>query len=227
MNQHGLIPIMQKKRLLNVLPPCEKVRKVFHLFRMILEELERDKAAHFATNKTYLDAQAIIIREGKQVNGEKMVGIVPGVEVGNEFQFKVELNIIGLHFYLSGGIDFMNIEGLDLATSVVASEGTGYNDIFDSNVVIYCGEGMCLKSKNPKVIEDQKMTKGNLSLVNSMITKSPVRVISGRKRMNQKRKQYVYEGLYLVKRYWEEQGPLGNNVFKFKLQRLPGQASIH
>lgn len=85
MNQHGLIPIMRQNRLLRVLTPREKVRKVLHLFRMILEELERDKPAQFATNKIYLDAQAIIIRDGKQVNGEKMVGVVPGVEVGDEF----------------------------------------------------------------------------------------------------------------------------------------------
>lgn len=66
----------------------------------------------------------IIIREGKQVYGEKMVGVILGVEVGNEFQYEQELNIIRLNFYLSGRIDYINIEDLDISTNIIQTKGT-------------------------------------------------------------------------------------------------------
>lgn len=224
-NEFGLLPIMRHNQIPDVLTPRKKVLNVLHHFRMVFEELDRNKAARCVKSQTDRDTQDILIRDGKQVNGEKRIGVVHGVEVGDNFKYKSQLSIIGLHFNMLGGIDYMNKEGLDLATSIVISQGAAYNDICNANMVVYCGEGHYLKRKNLKPAEDQKMTRGNLALANSMRAKNQVRLIIGRKKMNVKK--YVYAGLYLVHEFWNEKGPLGNEVFKFKLLRLPGQTSIH
>ncbi|CAA7045598.1 unnamed protein product [Microthlaspi erraticum] len=96
-----------------------------------------------------------------QVNAGKMIGPDPGIQVGDEFQYKSELSLIGLHFDLMGGIDYMDRGDMKLATSIVSSEGNGYIDIFDSHVMIYSGQGGNLKSKDHHVIEDQKLVTGN------------------------------------------------------------------
>lgn len=70
---------------------------------------------------------------GKQVNNEMRVGVVPDIEVRDEFQFKVELNLICLYFDDISGNDRIYKDGMLLATSVVSSEGAEYNNQFNSN----------------------------------------------------------------------------------------------
>ncbi|ESQ39866.1 hypothetical protein EUTSA_v10000892mg [Eutrema salsugineum] len=224
------IPVMQQNHITKVLSPRDKVLRALRRFRMVFEELDRDKAARRGESKTCTsridcDTLTILKRERMQVNTEKIIGPVPGIEVGDEFQYKSELNLIGLHFDIMGGIDYMNIGDMKLATSIVSSEGNGYIDRFNSDVMIYSGQGGNVKSKDKKVIEDQKLVTGNLALANSMKEKTPVRVIRGRKRLDQRGKRYVYVGLYLVEDYWRERGPGGNVLFKFKLRRASDQLS--
>ncbi|XP_019095483.1 PREDICTED: YDG domain-containing protein At5g47160-like [Camelina sativa] len=151
-----------------------------------------------------------------------MIGPVPGIEVGDEYQFKAELNIIGLHFNMRGGIDYMEEGNMKLATSIVSSEGSGYTDSCGSDVMFYCGEG---GHKGVKVIKDQKLVAGNLALANSMERKTQVRVIRGKERSDHRGKDFVYDGLYMVDKYWTEKGPHGNIMYKFKLSRIAGQPS--
>ncbi|GMN31062.1 hypothetical protein TIFTF001_003082 [Ficus carica] len=37
---------------------------------------------------------------------------------------------------------------------------------------------------------------------------------------------YVYDGLYLVEKFWQDVGPHGKMVFKFQLERIPGQPEL-
>lgn len=115
-----------------------------------------------------------------------------------------------------------------LATSVVASGG--YDDDMDgSDVLIYTGSGENIKGgdKNPK---DQKLEQRNLALKNSMDAENPVRVIEGDIRVSEsscaRTRIYVYDGLYLVKECWQESGPRGKLIFKFRLDRIPGQPEL-
>ncbi|VVB08230.1 unnamed protein product [Arabis nemorensis] len=223
-NQAGLIPVTQHNRITKVLTPREKVQKALRLFKSVFNELERDKAARRGESKTAtsrIDYQTrnVLVEERRQVNAEKRIGPVPGIEIGDVFQYKSELNLVGLHFDIMGGIDYMNRGDLKLATSIVSSEGNGYSDVFNSGVLVYTGEG-------GNVRNDQRLVRGNLALANSMREKTPVRVILGKTRVDQKGKHYVYDGLYLVEKYWQERGPGGNLVFKFKLVRVSGQPSV-
>ncbi|XP_051137343.1 histone-lysine N-methyltransferase, H3 lysine-9 specific SUVH4-like [Andrographis paniculata] len=178
---------------------------------------------------------AKMIKEiGKEVNTEeRYLGQVPGVEVGDEFQYRVELAVIGIHRLYQAGIDWIKLDGVPVATSVVSS-GAYDDDVENADVLIYCGQGgnVVGKSKQP---EDQKLERGNLALKNSISAKTPVRVIRGWKEarvmdpLDPKSKMvttYVYDGLYTVKRYWEKEGPHGKQVFMFELRRQPGQPEL-
>ncbi|PIA42043.1 hypothetical protein AQUCO_02100113v1 [Aquilegia coerulea] len=175
-----------------------------------------------------------IMRENNRLinTGDKRVGNVQGVEVGDEYHYRVELCIIGMHHQTQAGIDFMDRGDKILATSIVASGG--YDDKMDgSNVLIYTGQGG--EPRRGKKATDQVLKRGNLALKNSMDEQTPVRVIRGFKeakgqswseaRMNMAA-ALVYDGLYYVKDYWKEPGCYGTNVFKFKLQRKEGQPEI-
>ncbi|KAE9465050.1 hypothetical protein C3L33_03035, partial [Rhododendron williamsianum] len=87
---------------------------------------------------------------------------------------------MGLHHPYQGGIDYMEENGIKFATSIVKSGRYG-NDAGESpNVVIYSGQG-----GNPNIVdkppEDQKLTRGNLALKNSMdagLPEKPVRAVN-------------------------------------------------
>ncbi|KAF8117149.1 hypothetical protein N665_0012s0153 [Sinapis alba] len=212
--------------------PREQVLEVLRLFKDVFRQLDRDKQARRlggdlldATARIDIRTLAVLDKMGKQVNTEKRIGLVPGINVGDEFQYKTELRLVGLHFKTMCGIDYMNIGDVKLATSIVASEGYGYSDKFGAGVVVYTGEGGNVMSKEKKT-EDQRLVKGNLALANSMRKRSLVRVIRGEERLDKKGKRYVYDGLYLVDKYWLEKEVRGTTVYKFKLCRVPGQPTL-
>ncbi|XP_019097695.1 PREDICTED: YDG domain-containing protein At5g47160-like [Camelina sativa] len=223
-NHHGVISIIRQNRITKDLSPREKVLKVLRIFKLVHDEFDRDKVPRRGESKTEanLRTRKVLMERGMQLNEKKMIGPVPGIEVGDEYQFKAELNIIGLHFNMRGGIDYMDDGNMKVATSIVSSEGSGYTDSCGSDVMFYCGEG---GHKGVKVIKDQKLVAGNLALANSMERKTSVRVILGKERADHRGKDYVYDGLYMVDKYWTEKGPHGNIMYKFKLSRIAGQPS--
>ncbi|KAK7107051.1 E3 ubiquitin-protein ligase UHRF1-like [Littorina saxatilis] len=74
--------------------------------------------------------------------------------------------------------------------------------------------------------KDQDLTRGNLALSRSVETGNPVRVIRGYKLRSPfaPEEGYRYDGLYTVKKFWFTKGMSGFGVYKFALQRCPGQA---
>ncbi|CDY51682.1 BnaC02g46910D [Brassica napus] len=79
-------------------------------------------------------------------------------KVGDKFDYQTELTLVGIHFGMMSGINYKETRpGLFLATSIVASEGSEYNNIFKSGQLIYSGVG-----------NDQNLVRGNIALVDSM-----------------------------------------------------------
>uniref|UniRef100_A0A0E0ELE0 Histone-lysine N-methyltransferase n=1 Tax=Oryza meridionalis TaxID=40149 RepID=A0A0E0ELE0_9ORYZ len=159
------------------------------------------------------------------------VGNVNGVEVGDEFMYRVELALVGLHRPYQGGIDTTDYNGVLVAISIVCSGGYP-DELSSSGELIYTGSGG--KPAGKKKDEDQKLERGNLALKNCIETKTPVRVIHGFKGQNRednshsRAKQiltFTYDGLYLVVDCWTE-GLKGSRIFKYKLQRIPGQPEL-
>ncbi|XVF52531.1 hypothetical protein PTKIN_Ptkin05aG0025900 [Pterospermum kingtungense] len=232
----GLPPRSSRTDIDNDAMTCRnKVRETLRLFQAICRKLlqeEESKLNGEGTNRgKRVDCQAakILKEKGKYVNtGKQIIGPVPGVEVGDEFQYFIELNIVGLHRPSQGGIDYIKQGDKIIATSIIASGG--YEDDLDnSDVLSYMGQGgnVMQKGKQP---EDQKLERGNLALANSRFVKNPVRVIRGETRSSGlsegRGKTYVYDGLYLVEEFKQEPGPHGKLVYKFKLVRIPGQPEL-
>lgn len=183
----------------------------------------------------YTKVAMLLQRQGKWVNVSKCLGSVPGVEVGDKFQYRAELKVIGLHHDFNKGIDYMVKDGRILAASIVDSDR--YDNYMKSpDVLVFSGEG-----GNPlvggKPPSDQKLVGGNLALKNSMESRTPVRVVrkfeiarefsilgtSGKEIRNS---IFVYDGLYMVVNYVLERGKYGNHVFKFSMKRIAGQPAL-
>ncbi|KAJ1388286.1 hypothetical protein SESBI_39259 [Sesbania bispinosa] len=94
--------------------------------------------------------------KGKFINpGKQIIGSVSGVEVGDEFLYWREFNVVGLHRQITCGIDYVNVNGMLLATSIVS--GWVYdNDVEDTNELVYMEEGgnVIKRERKPK---DQKL----------------------------------------------------------------------
>ncbi|PON64625.1 histone H3-K9 methyltransferase [Parasponia andersonii] len=207
-----------------------KVRETLRLFQAVFRKLLQEEEAKSKQEKQghkRVDYQAakILKDKNKYVNtGKQILGAVSGVEVGDEFQYRVELNMIGLHRQIQGGIDYVKHGSKILATSIVASGGYS-DDLDNSDVLVYTGQGGNVMNSD-KEPEDQKLERGNLALKNSMHEKNPVRVIRGSESSDGRSRTYVYDGLYLVVKLWQELGPHGKLVFKFQLERIPGQPEL-
>ncbi|KAL2525517.1 Histone-lysine N-methyltransferase [Abeliophyllum distichum] len=224
-----------------------KVRETLRLFHAICRKLlqeeeakfeldERGKSRQVANSPIRIDllAAKIIEEKKKEVNtGKQFLGEVPGVQVGDEFQYRVELAIVGIHCSYQTGIDSMNHNGLVVATSIVASGGYA-DDMENGDVLMYSGQGGNATGKDNEP-QDQKLESGNLALRNSLSTKTPVRVIRGWKETRASESPdsraeivstYIYDGLYTVKKYWTKTGHHGKLVFMFELRRNPGQPEL-
>ncbi|KAE9598316.1 putative histone-lysine N-methyltransferase chromatin remodeling SET family [Lupinus albus] len=170
-----------------------------------------------------------LMSKGIRTNQRKRVGLVPGVEVGDIFFFRMELCIVGLHAQSMGGIDSLHIRGEfeeeTLAISIVSS-GEYDDEAEDNDVLIYTGQGENFNKKD-KHLTDQKLQRGNLALDRSSRQHNEVRVIRGIKEgANQTSKIYVYDGLYKIEDSWVDRDKSGGGgVFKYKLVRMPGQPS--
>jgi len=163
---------------------------------------------------------------------DPIIGNVPGVEVGDEFLYKVELALVGLHQPNRGGIGTTrSANGVLVAISIVAS---GYypDELSSSGELVYTGSGG--KYAGKKTDENQQLKRGNLALKNCIQTGTPVRVIYGFKGLSRKKgshsrakgaSAFKYDGLYHVVDWWRE-GQAGSKVFKYKLQRIPGQPEL-
>ncbi|GAB2278480.1 hypothetical protein Dimus_013161 [Dionaea muscipula] len=215
-----------------------QVRETLRLFQAVVRKLtqeEESKRKGKGTTGTRVDqiASKILKDGGKYVNtGKPIIGPVPGVEVGDEFHYRVELMIVGLHRPSMAGIDSVKKGQMLLATSIVAS-GRYDNEVENSDVLIYAGQGGT--KTGDKEPEDQKLERGNLALKNSIDEKNYVRVIRGYREMKSSDNAdvrgkmvatYTYDGLYTVEHYWPEVGPYGKIIFKFELKRLPGQPEL-
>ncbi|XP_022762091.1 YDG domain-containing protein At5g47160-like [Durio zibethinus] len=152
---------------------------------------------------------------GKSVNTSKQIGHVSGIEVGDEFLWRGELSIVGLHHGFQRGIDCMKlINDKIMATSIVDS-GRYENAVgITSDKLIYCGEGENPDIGGRKKPNDQKLVGGNLALKNSMDDKMPVRVIHRvirRFNNNYCGYKFVYDGLYRVTEFWKEKGKFASS----------------
>ncbi|KAI3458370.1 hypothetical protein Pfo_015033 [Paulownia fortunei] len=215
-------------------PQGFKVMEALKLYEEHYTELVQEHKVELSgerkgTKYAHLEAAERLKAEGMCFLAEKPFGHIPGIEIGDEFRFRAELAVVGLHRQFVSGIDYVVLDGKKFATSVVDS-GRYENKAKALDVLIYSGQG-----GNPKFADnavDQKLEKGNLALVNSMEMGYPVRVTYKRKSLmaskslgmsKERNFVYVYDGLYTINNFSEERDQNGKMVFKFELHRIPGQ----
>ncbi|KAK6131834.1 hypothetical protein DH2020_034430 [Rehmannia glutinosa] len=216
--------------------PRRKVMEALKLFDDHYTELVKKSKAEprgerKGTKYPHLEAAERLKDAGMYISIEKHFGHIPGIEIGDEFRFRTELALVGLHRQLIAGIDHVVLDGKKYATSIVDS-GRYENEAKTLDVLIYSGQGWIKKNADNSV--DQKPEKGNLALMNSMEMGYPVRVIFKRSlaaskvyTSNERNFVYVYDGLYTVNNFWQEKDRIGKLVFKFELHRMPGQPRPH
>jgi euchromatic histone-lysine N-methyltransferase len=220
---------------------CDKVKEVLRLFHLTLAKLSKENLAKPKMEREFNVPRkaAILIKDHqKWIDTSKRVGPVLGVNIGDKFRFQAELNVIGLHCHFYNGIDYMKKKGISLATSIVVSERYP-NNMESYDVLIYSGHGGNPTVRGRQAVKDQKLQLGNLALKHSMDRKTPVRVIYKVKLKSSKTFSlkgtgwsknlnpiFVYDGLYIVEKFWEERGEFGKLVFKFKLKRNLDQPKL-
>ncbi|XP_037410172.1 histone-lysine N-methyltransferase family member SUVH2-like [Triticum dicoccoides] len=156
-------------------------------------------------NRADLRALGAMIKGRLCLNRDRrIVGPVPGVFVGDAFNYRVELLVVGLHNQTQADIGYVPASKVDgghpVATSIVSS-GRYLDDHDNGGVLIYTGSG------------------GNLALTYSCNYGIEVRVIRCHDcHASPSGKLYVYDGLYKVYCTTE--------ICKFKLVRVPGQEAL-
>ncbi|XP_047057646.1 histone-lysine N-methyltransferase, H3 lysine-9 specific SUVH1-like [Lolium rigidum] len=206
--------------------PREVVEEVLMTFEALRRRhLQLDEAQETG-KRADLKASAIMNAKNLRANAGRRIGVVPGVEIGDIFYFRMELSIIGLHAPSMAGIDYMTATFGDrdddsVAICIVAA-GVYENDDDATDTLVYSGSGG--NNRNNEDMHDQKLERGNLALERSLSRKNVIRVVRGYKDPGcLAGKVYMYDGLYKIHESWKERTRAGINCFKYKLVREPGQ----
>uniref|UniRef100_A0A8C2PVV7 E3 ubiquitin-protein ligase UHRF n=1 Tax=Cyprinus carpio TaxID=7962 RepID=A0A8C2PVV7_CYPCA len=164
-------------------------------------------------------------------------GPVPGVPVGTQWKFRVQVSESGIHRPHVAGIHGRSNDG---AYSLVLAGGYE-DDVDDGNEFTYTGSGGRDLSGNKRTAEqscDQKLTNMNRALAlncNAAVNEKegaeakdwkagkPVRVVRSSK--GRKHSKFSpedgnrYDGIYKVVKYWPEKGKSGFLVWRYLLKR--------
>ncbi|CAL5207766.1 unnamed protein product [Lathyrus oleraceus] len=217
----------------------KNVNKVLEIFRDLSHKLYCEYKSSEVKNlkaktKALIEAAMSMKVKHQWENTGKRLGHVDGIEVGDRFQYRPELVVIGLHQQFSGGIDYLGKGEYSLATSIVVTQKYA-NVMKSSGCLVYEGQGSNPKVRTTSVPPcDQKLEGGSLALMNSMNARHPVRVIlkvcgkfngMGEWKNNVSDYSYVYDGLYSVDSMTQDRGQFGKLVFKFVLNKISDQSS--
>ncbi|MCO5588002.1 hypothetical protein L7F22_041956 [Adiantum nelumboides] len=205
------------------------VRLYDALRRSLMHEEERKSKDANKGNRPDLNAGSVINSKCLAVNrSQKVVGSVPGIDVGAVFYFRMEISCVGLHGPIQAGIEYITTKESEINTSVAISiiSSGGYDAKDDGEELVYTGQGG-KSAVVSKPMEDQKLERGNLAMEGSMKHQVPVRVTRGVKDpASPSGRTYTYDGLYLVEECWSEKGKSGFEEFKFRLRRCPDQPEL-
>ncbi|KAI8566575.1 hypothetical protein RHMOL_Rhmol02G0051300 [Rhododendron molle] len=214
-----------------------KTRMIYEALRVYADEEDEKRrrlglgklCGRGARARSDLKSASVMKERGLWQNRDKrIVGSIPGVQIGDLFVYRMELCVVGLHGTPQSGIDFLpancSSNKEPIATSIVVSGG--YEDDEDGgDVIIYTGQGG--QDKNARQCGHQKLEGGNLALERSMYYGLEVRVIRGRRHEGSPSgKVYVYDGLYKIIESWFDVGKSGFGVYKYKLVRMDNQPEM-
>lgn len=226
---YSLVPFDEYQEVASRNRVLKRLKKFKEEYSRLKTEREmKPKSERRGSNRADLKAADSLKDSGEWINCYPYIGSVPGVHIGDCFQYRSELVIIGLHREYVCGIHFEEFNGQTIATSIVDSGRYYNNQEINADLFYYMGEG-----GNPEVsngLKDQTLDGGNLALVNSMVEDLPVRVIRGRHNLVRLSTMgvnsgngfaFVYEGLYKVSSWkYMRDHKSGKKMFRFKMTRV-------
>ncbi|XP_020262180.1 histone-lysine N-methyltransferase family member SUVH9-like [Asparagus officinalis] len=199
---------------------------------LLIREEDRAEGLGLLTRRSRADLKAAALMTDRELwlnRDKRIIGPIPGINIGDIYFFRMELCVIGLHGQVQAGIDYVSASrsssGEPIATSIIVSGG--YEDDDDKgHELIYTGHGGRDQNLH-KHCAGQKLAGGNLALERSMNYGIEVRVIRGVKcDKSPTNKVYVYDGLYKIVKCWVDVGKSGFEVYKYKLLRIEGQEEM-
>ncbi|XP_047062758.1 histone-lysine N-methyltransferase family member SUVH9-like [Lolium rigidum] len=205
------------------------VRNVSRRARLTFEALRGHYTRRGKSRADMVALSTMLSRNLCLYRDKRIVGPVPGVFVGDVFNYRAELIVVGLHNHTQAGIGYVPAslvsEGHPVATSIVSSGG--YLDDSDGgDVLVYTGSGGRPRNGGEHHA-DQAFERGNLALAYSCKYGVEVRVIRCHDcDASPSAKLYVYDGLYKVESTSYGPGKSGREVCKFNLVRIPGQEEL-
>jgi len=215
-----------------------KVNKALTIFRDLSHKLYCEYKSNQpvklkAKLRALAEATRFMKAKRQWENTGKRIGHVDGIEVGDQFQYRAELIVIGLHQQHFCGIDYLGKGEGSLATSIVVTHRYA-NVMKSSGYLVYEGHGGNPNIRDGVAPHDQKLARGNLALWNSMNAGSPVRVILQVSEKSEVMEElsnnvsysYIYDGLYFVNNVTRVRGQFGKLVFKFVLEKIQDQPSV-
>lgn len=146
-------------------------------------------------------------------------GEILGVPIGLKLKGRGEAAILGIHTQILSGIDAVK----DKACFAVCISG-GYADDRDEaedGTIQYTGSG---GQKGKRQVEDQIENTDNASLILSVATQEPIRVLRGTK-TKRGSPMYCYNGLYRCTDFDYQKSTDGPMVYVFTLVPIPGQSN--
>ncbi|KAK1395366.1 histone-lysine N-methyltransferase family member SUVH9-like [Heracleum sosnowskyi] len=208
-----------------------KTRMIFDAIRIYSTADEEKKIACGFDRRSRGDLKAATVMRNCGLclfTDKRIVGALPGVEIGDVFSYRVEMSVVGLHKHPQAGIDFLaacrSSNWEPIATSIVVSGGYEGNDD-RQDVIIYSGHGGL--DKRFRQVAHQNLEGGNRALERSMYYGIEVRVIRGHEHDGSPSgRLYVYDGLYKVVDFWPDMSMSGYRVYKYKVVRLPDQPKL-
>ncbi|KAJ7285449.1 hypothetical protein O6H91_06G041700 [Diphasiastrum complanatum] len=105
-----------------------------------------------ARGRTDLKVASIMKERGLWMKQQKVIGDVAGMNVGDCFNFRIQMYILGVHKQIRAGIDYILAKdsafGVSVAISVVISTDEYYSDDMDmGETVVYTGQGGMVTSQ--------------------------------------------------------------------------------
>ncbi|KAH7912628.1 hypothetical protein BJ138DRAFT_1147920 [Hygrophoropsis aurantiaca] len=175
------------------------------------------------------------IRGSKPASKPKVqvFGEIPGVNIGCTWEKRIDCCHARVHAQTVAGIH----GSIYLGCYSIAVSSFYEDDDDIGEVIIYTGEGGRQKEDpetgkptnfGAQVYDQNWEDNGNISLLVSLETGKPVRVIRGFKVVSDYAPAtgYRYDGLYVVKDAWQEKNGDGLIICRFWLERLPDQPAL-
>jgi len=178
-----------------------------------LEAFRRRKAQLKAEGCLHADMIAYKELRPIYLPKRKAHGEIEGVPIGLVLNGRGEAAILGIHASFLSGIDAKQDES---CYAVCMSSRYLDNDINADGTILYTGSGG--QDKNGRQVMDQDENVGNASLLRSISTGLPIRVLRAlAPRDNGNSHEYCYVGLYKCTGYVYELSLEGPCVYKFTL----------